>query len=496
MSTTRSHQRDLFLVAALTVAIRLPAILFPHPIDDEGVYALVGNAIVDGGRPYLDAIERKPPLLFWTYSTIIRIAGEYNWPALHVASTLWVFATMAGLYVLARRLFDADAGLAAALMYSVFQPWGFWKNLAFNGEVLMNLPIVWGWAVALGPPRTRMRVELAAAGALLGCAFLLKQPAAIAAVPLGLVLFHPTYRTSYGYSLIDAVRQGALLSVGFAAPIAVAALVLARQGALADAVYWTLTNHAETFVFWARAGENTLAFIAACLPVLVAAGLSLRDREQWESRRVERWALVAWLVVSAIGAAAGGRFYPHYYIQLQPPLAILGSAELARVWNARASAHSVWNRRGVRAWIGVCAGVYFVVNVTGLWLLSVPDPTAQYVRAHSAPDDRIFVWGQSPGIYLEARRAPASRYITTFPLTGYIFGPRLDIDTHDRIVPGAWDHLDRDLDTRPPLFIVDAEVTADARYPLAQFPRLAQRVASGYTLVAQTSNARIYRRLH
>ena len=39
---------------------------------------------------------------------------------------------------------------------------------------------------------------------------------------------------------------------------------------------------------------------------------------------------------------------------------------------------------------------------------------------HSAFDDRIFVWGQSEGIYLDAHRRPACRYITTFPLTGYV----------------------------------------------------------------------------
>ena len=179
----------------LTVVLRLPALVHQAPIDDEAVYTVVADTIVDGGRPYVDAIERKPPLLFWLYAAVFDVAGEYNWTALHAVAVVWVLLTMAGLYVVARRLFDWRAGLIAALLYSVFQPWGPWKNLAFNGELLMNLPIVWGWAIALAPGRSRYRVALVPAGMLLCAGFLLKQPAAIAAVPLGVYLLSPAYRT-------------------------------------------------------------------------------------------------------------------------------------------------------------------------------------------------------------------------------------------------------------------------------------------------------------
>ena len=59
-------QRWMFAIVALTILTRLPSLLHPRPIDDEAVYAVVANEIVDGGRAYIDAIERKPPLLFWT----------------------------------------------------------------------------------------------------------------------------------------------------------------------------------------------------------------------------------------------------------------------------------------------------------------------------------------------------------------------------------------------------------------------------------------------
>src|SRR5216110_150070 len=93
-------------VVLLTVAIRLPSLVHPQPIDSEGIYSVVANEIVDGGRPYIDAVERKPPLLFWTYAAIFEVAGEFNWKALHFVALVWTLGTMAGLYLLGRALFD------------------------------------------------------------------------------------------------------------------------------------------------------------------------------------------------------------------------------------------------------------------------------------------------------------------------------------------------------------------------------------------------------
>src|SRR5213079_3325651 len=149
-----THRSGKFRFAALgiillTVAIRLPSLLHPQPIDSEAMYSVVANEVVDGGRPYADAVERKPPLLFWTYAAIFEVAGKFNWEALHIVALVWTLCAMAGLYVIGSELFDCNTGLIAALFYSVFQHWLTWKNLSFDGEMLMNLPIIWAWAIAL-----------------------------------------------------------------------------------------------------------------------------------------------------------------------------------------------------------------------------------------------------------------------------------------------------------------------------------------------------------
>lgn len=110
-----SRYRWPILLVLLTLLVRLPAIVHPKPIDDEGGYAVIANELLHGRSLYIDVVERKPPLLFWTYAAIFKIFGVYRWPPLHLAATAWILLTMWGLYAVAKTLFDRNTGLAAAL---------------------------------------------------------------------------------------------------------------------------------------------------------------------------------------------------------------------------------------------------------------------------------------------------------------------------------------------------------------------------------------------
>jgi 4-amino-4-deoxy-L-arabinose transferase-like glycosyltransferase len=483
-------------IVLLTAAIRLPSLSDPRPIDDEQTYSLVANEIVDGGRPYLSAVERKPPLLFWTYAAVFEITGKYNWKALHAVALVWTLGTMAGLYVIGRRLFDPLTGLIAALLYSIFQAWATFINLAFNGEVLMNLPLVWAWAIALGPSRSRLRPELLVSGALLGAGFLLKQPAAIASVPIGIYLLLPSYRASRVLTRTESLAQATMLTIGFLGALGVAAVVLWNQGILADAFYWTFTNNSIPHVFWEKGILLTLAFVGACLPLVIGTATAFRDNNGvWAGKNAERTALFGLLAASAIGAAAGARFYPHYYIQLIPPLALLAAPHYARICGEKRESLSWWQQPALAcAWLGITIAGFSIAYWQGLAEERELCQTGRYRLEHSNPNDRIFVWGQAPKIYLDARRRPASRFVVTFPLTGYIFGGLTGVDTHDLIVPGAWAKLEQDFGQHPPTYIVDVQVPEkNAQYPVRDFPILARLLSEKYRPVLRTDEGLIYR---
>jgi dolichyl-phosphate-mannose-protein mannosyltransferase len=484
-------------IVVLTVAIRLPSLLHPQPIDSEAMYSVVANEIIDGGRPYADAVERKPPLLFWTYAAVFKIAGKYNWKALHMVALLWTLCAMAGLYVIGCELFDRNTGLVAALFYTVFQPWWTWKTLSFDSEMLMNLPIICAWAIAFGRGSSRLRPELFVAGVLLGMAFLLKQPAAIAAVPLGIYLLLPTYRASRSLTPTNSLVQATTLTAGFFAVVGLVTIVLWKQGILRDAFYWTITDHDVPHVFWKKGILLTLAFIGVCSLLILGAVMACRDKNEiWAGKMAERTALLWLLAASAIGAAAGARFYPHYYVQLIPPLVLLAAPYYARLWSRTIQpAYWLLGPRVTYVWLVLTIIVFSIKHWTGLARRREPSQTGQYLSAHSDPADRIFVWGQSPEIYVDAHRRPACRYITTFPLTGYVFGgPIPGFDTRSRILPGAWNTLEQDFASHPPTYIVDVHPDPkSAQYPVKNFPILANLLAERYRPVAHTAEGVIYR---
>ena len=482
----------------LTLATRLPLLRLNRPIDDEVVYGVVAQTIVDGGVPYVSAVERKPPLLFYVYAAVLRTFGSYNWRALHLVEIVWILATMSGLYVVGRRLFDADTGLIAALLYSIFQAWSYWNNLAFNGEVLMNLPIVWAYALGFSEQGSRRSFNLFVSGGLLAVGFLLKQPAAIAFVPLALYVVSSPPRGLGWPTLTDSFGRLFSLSMGFTVALVSAAIWLFSRGLLGDAFYWTITNHAVPQIYWDKGIENTLAFTAFCLPITAGAYLSSRDSELWRERRSERTALIALVVASLVGAASSGRFFPHYYIAVIPPCALLAAPWFARAWRSRSSERRIGHL--TQAWLAATIAVFAVAHGRGLARQPTVSEAGQYLMTHSAEQDRIFVWGQTTRIYVDAHRRPASRYIATFPLTGLIFGePRRAageplVDTRGRIVPGAWDNLRKDFAQHEPAYIVDTETAQDARYPVSDFPALAKLLSEDYERVAQTADGVIYKR--
>ena len=508
---SRKHFAWLVGITLLTVLIRVPALMHPRAIDDENIYSVVAIEMLEGGEPYVDAVERKPPLLFWTYELIYRLVGAYNSLGLHVVAVLWVLLSVWMCYLIGRNMFDEKVGLVAALLYSVYQPWAYWRNLAFNGEVMMNLPILVAVWIVFWPAQSKVRFELIAAGALICAAFLLKQPAAIAAVPLGVYLLLPSYRRSRKVGVTQSVVQAALLTLGFFGTLGLVAAYLAGQGILGDAYYWTIGDHGVPHgptdpVFWIRGGRYTLAFVASCAPLVVGMVLSVRDgmssNSLWIGRRPEFLALVGLLVVSVIGVAVAGCFYPHYYVQLIPPLALLAAPVLAGAWKAK-EPPAPWylRRRFAAAWLAATVVAFFVSHMLGLAPRRAAGEAGQYIRANSTATDRVFVWGQNPSMYLDAQRRPASRYVATFPLTGYIFGSPLswdpEYDTTDRIVAGSWDNLVADFTEHSPLFIVDTDaVRTTARYPIRQFDTLQQLIDARYELVHRAADGLVYRRRH
>jgi hypothetical protein len=126
---------------------------------------------------------------------------------------------------------------------------------------------------------------------------------------------------------------------------------------------------------------------------------------------------------------------------------------------------------------------------------------AEYVREHTPADARVFVWGNSPEIYLLARRRMASRYMSVNYQTGHVWGTSANdlggAPDRKNVPAETWDKLMADLQRNLPEFIVDAAAGKLDKMddePLARHPRMAAFVARHYRLEATVLGVPLYRR--
>ena len=494
------------VVIVLAAIIRLPYVLDNRQVIDESYYSTIGIEVLNGGQPYVAAIDRKPPLLFYSYAGFFWLVGKYNFIGLHVLSFLWALATMGVLFVIARRLFDWRTGIVAAFFYAVFQPLGDYRNQAMNGEMLMNLPIVLALWLVFAKTRATVRGELLVAGALLALAFLYKQPAALAAVPMGLYLLLPSYRQSRGVPAWASVANGALLTAGFAATLGGFAWWLHSIDLLDKALYWTSQTdfvHGPTDpVFWETAAVyTTLYFILPMAPLLACAVASMGRRARsvlWKDRRPELEALALLFFFSLVGTCVSGRFSCHHFIQLLPALTLLAAPVPIALWEGHLRYRFPLLRPKVLGWtVGVLFVCFCIAQTISFQVRFKGGEAPAYVRSITNPDDRIFVWGPSPDFYLDAERGAASCFTATFPLTGYIFGSPLawdpDHDPTSRIHPGSWELLESELSSAKPKVLID-EFThrGGGKYALHRYPYLTTLVEREYELVREFPETKVY----
>lgn len=234
----------------------------------------------------------------------------------------------------------------------------------------------------------------------------------------------------------------------------------------------------------------TLLFVLATLPLSVAAIARLRGAAR---RPLAERLLVVWLLVSALGVVAGGHFFDHYFLQLTGPLAVL------------AGLHTSERARG--AWpvgIGLFAFglVLFAVGDDyehrPIWRRHNPDyqRLAQAIRSRTGDDERIFVWGNAPSIYVLSDRVPATRFVGF--LRGLHRGEGEAPDAAWDAGPEVWPLLADDFARHPPELIVDTS-TGDfhefGRYPMSRFPAVQALVTSGYVRDGEIEGATLYRRV-
>jgi hypothetical protein len=479
--------RLLPALAVLAALTHLPSFLRAVWNPDEGFLATEARLLSHGGVLYQSVVDRKPPLVPWLYEGALGLFGDSSlWP-LRLAAVLAHLVTAALLASIARRRWGDRAGVAAgagyllvsiglapqdaqAATFEVFMlPWtvaAFWcadrrrwalAGLAVAGAALTKqtggavlLPVIWLlWRSGTGsepyPASARRTGPLRTATSRTGA----MRTGSVRTDPLRTDPLRTdplrTGATRASASPAGGRTRGAVaLALGFLLPSAVAALALGPGRFL----FWTVTGsgaYASAGGAWltaaGRAFGNAAIVAAACAGLLIPAAYLLARRRFSDA---DLW---IWLGASMVAVVTGFQFFGHYYLQLLPPLVLIGVGAL------RALPH--W-RRPALAWTALAACGFL------LWGLAAPrtdldhaHTVAAAVSRHTAPHDKVLVWGMHPEEYWLAGRDPASRFLTAGFLTNFS-GGRDGVRVGERYaVPGAWHAFQAEMRHHPPALVVD-----------------------------------------
>jgi hypothetical protein len=449
---------DQVLVACAVAALGyllLQIVLFRYG-RDQGIYAVVADAMVRGGAPYRDAWDFKPPGIFAVYALARAVLG----PSEHAVRVLEAagFASLVAAFVLLSRRWTGEwrAGLLGGLLavgtQAQLEFWHTGQPESF-GAVLL----AWALVCATHEPGgdQARRKEIAAwvgCGALYAAAAMLKPPLGGGFLVSLLVVGARVYRREAREKLRGVAAVVGSFALGGALVVAAVLLYFVAKGALGDLhqTLFVFTPHYTKlgfrpewfwgFVYLAfeQWFVGASAFLGAGLLLwLGLPALGAREREG----ALHVLGVVAFQLA---GVALQAKFFPYHYGAALPFGALLAGWGFWKLWlrARRDPAHVllfgllVYLLADARGATRDLADTFWARSKMRLAALMTPErrdeledylhsvadvnaganrQVAAWLRLHTGDDTTIFVWGFEPEIYDLARRRPASRYIYNVP---------------------------------------------------------------------------------
>ncbi|AKT42753.1 uncharacterized protein CMC5_069800 [Chondromyces crocatus] len=505
---------------------------------DQGIYAMVARITLDGGMPYRDAFDFKPPGIFLLFMGARALFGAAQW-GIRVVEVAGLVAMSLCMVRLAERWWgDRRIGvMAAALTLLVHAQLDFWHTAqpeSFGGMLTV-------FALLLVTPGAddgdRARVStfrLIGAGVLFGFAGLLKPPLAGGGAVLAVALGWPSLMElpralrarRVGAAVVGAVRPGAFIALGGVLPIAACVAWFAAQGALEDLhrVLFVFTPH-YTALGWKGQSALVLGWYGVSQWLTnysgpMALGLGCLVALHPERRERAGVALLGGIIAMHLaGVVMQAKFFPYHFGATWPLTGMLAGLGLWKAWTraarwgwpaaaglasvlvlfgfARSATKDVAEGALVRAARRAALFAAGARDQAALdALASVADvnahanrTAASFLSENVAPERSVFVWGFEPVIYDLADRESASRYLYNVP---------------QRAMWGrepAREALMAELSARPPAAIVverhdvfpmvTGEVL-DSRDALRGFPPLAELLDERYRLAATFEDLDVY----
>ncbi len=503
----------LALVVWAHGAFLAPAALFN--IADEGYIQAFAVRMHEGRMlPYVDAVSHRGPVLYWVAAAGVSLLGGESFLSLRILALLSMWSTVLLSFLAARAALRPFAGAVAAVAITLVELVAMNPSdgMAFNGELLLNVFAVGALLCTTlglrGSSTKPNRGYLALAGVCATVGVLCKQ-SGVAVIPaLGMWVVAAAVTRA---GLSPAERRWVVGA--FAAGLVGAALAVALPYVIAGEVgtlyYFLFTYNVDVYMAvltgsekleklqWWLIGHSIHLSVAVSL---VAWGL-MRPLQGRPRGILRRWDEDGFVPTVALAALLGlalcnstQRDFVHYYVQIVPWFGLLLGLALGQ---ALRLSKPPQNRGLLR--VVVLAPAVLLTLVGWSWReelndrvqqgwRSLVEPVCAAVHERSAPGDTLFVWGFRPDLYTACQSRPASRYVYTTFVAGFV--PWHDQMTKARedalAVPGSRAQLLEELETTQPPVLIDAAKSLSGR-SISRYEKLAEYVGHNYCRSGQRS---------
>jgi hypothetical protein len=411
--------------------------------------------LLDGKLLYRDIWFDKPPLAAYLYLLWDARIGV----TLRLVGAVFVFFCCWMAWRFAREVWTPREGMAAACFVAFFLTFGVPSAvMALAPDLLMVLPHL--AAVYL---------------AWRGRAFLSGLTAGVA------MLVNPKAVFVLAACLLWTWRSWPLLLAGFALPN-LAALALFGSPYIQEVWKWGALYSRQAFSL-STGITRTLAWAGFHCALMIAAAYVF-----WKERQ---WRMAVWLLLSIAAVAAGWRFFPRYYFQLLPVMALMAARGYTLLGRCRAV---VWlllliplarfgPRYATLAWD-------LAQHRQTQWSDIAMNQDSRAASKKIGPGGALLVWGYRPDIFAYTRMRAGTRFLDSQPLTGVLADRHLTNSTI--IAPELAAANRKELVKTAPAWIVDGLGPFNPTLAISNYPDLRDWLAQ-YREVGRTQGTVIYK---
>lgn len=426
-----SKYKYWIFLSFLFLFLRLPSLFEPYWYGDEGIYLTLGQGVRKGLTLYKQIHDNKPPTLYYLAAISQTVFG------FRLLLTLIMIPTILFFYKLCLKFFKSPIAKISTFIFVILTSIPLVEGNIANAEIFMLLPTIIGILIFLN---SKKLFHFYLSGLFLGFAFTIKIPVFIEVFFLILYLLFTNF-SKIKKNFFQYLTPSFWLGIGFLTPTFFYFIYFYFIHAVIPFLSSALLQNFSYISSWATGTQTASAssggivqrFIILIILLIVLCFLYFK-----KIIKIQTLFVLGWFFTCIFGSLLSTRPYPHYLIQILPPLClligflfyskfnysriiILGSffflALTIKKYNFYFYPNLSYYQNFYSHIQNLSTSVeyknYFSSNTDNIHKIS------QFISENSNYDDHIFIWGDEPYIYALSNRLPSGRYTVAYHIVDF-----------------------------------------------------------------------------